>query len=279
MTTKNLTLVVGATGNTGSRVTADLAALGLPVRAASRKGTALAGTEAVQFDWYNTETHTAALKGVKRLYLVPPVGDNDPAAVMLPFLAQAQEAGVQRAVLLSASAVEPGGPAVGLVHQALPEIFEEWAVLRPSWFMQNFIEAHPHALSIREEGTIWSATDDGRVGFIDAADIAAVAVRALLDEPSLNTDLILTGPETLSYDDVASIVAAAIGHPVIHRRLSYQQMRDRIAASLPLEFASLLAGMDRSIAEGSEDRITDTVQRITGRAPRSLRALLQHRAS
>jgi uncharacterized protein YbjT (DUF2867 family) len=194
---------------------------------------------------------------------------------MLPFLHRARAAGVHRAVLLSSSAIAQGGPAVGMVHQALPELFEQWAVLRPSWFMQNFTGTHAHAASIREDGTIWTATGSGRVGFVDAEDIAAVAVHALTDEHAPNTDLILTGPEALSYDDIAAIITEATDRPVAHRRLSYEQMRDRLTALIPVEFAAMLADMDRAIAEGSEDRVTDTVQRLTGRPPRSFRALLQ----
>ena len=143
---------------------------------------------------------------------------------MLPFLQRARAGGVRRAVLLSSSAIPEGGPAVGTVHQALPDLFEQWAVLRPSWFMQNFTGTHAHALSIRDDGIIWTATGSGRVGFIDAEDIAAVAVHALTDEQAPNTDLVLTGPETLSYDDVAAIVTEVTGRAVVHRRLSYEQI-------------------------------------------------------
>ncbi|GAA2667286.1 hypothetical protein GCM10009864_41090 [Streptomyces lunalinharesii] len=194
---------------------------------------------------------------------------------MLPFLQQARTAGVHRAVLLSSSAIPEGGPAVGTVHQALPDLFEQWAVLRPSWFMQNFTGTHAHAHGIRDEGIIWTATESGRVGFVDAEDIAAVAVRALTDEQAPNTDLLLTGPEALGYDDIAAIITEVTGRPVVHRRLSYEQMRDRLTTQVPVEFATMLAGMDRAIAEGTEDHITDTVQRLTGRPPRTFRALVE----
>jgi uncharacterized protein YbjT (DUF2867 family) len=194
---------------------------------------------------------------------------------MLPFLEQARGAGVRRAVLLSSSAIPEGGPAVGTVHQALPGLFQEWAVLRPSWFMQNFTGAHTHGRSIRDHGSIWTATGNGRVAFVDAADIAAVAVHALTDEQAPDTDLVLTGPEALSHDDVATIITEVTGRPVTHHRLTYDQMRDRLTAEVPAEFAALLAGMDRAIAAGAEDRVTDTVQRLTGRAPRSFRALVE----
>ncbi|MFF4526260.1 NAD(P)H-binding protein [Streptomyces bluensis] len=273
--TPGTTLVIGATGTTGSRTAARLTAAGHRVKAASRHATPVPGAEAVRFDWYDPATHAAALAGADRVYLIPPLGDPDPAEVMLPFLRRARTAGVHRAVLLSSSAIPEGGPAVGTVHRALPGLFDQWAVLRPSWFMQNFTGTHAHAVSIREDGIIATATGTGRVGFVDAEDIAAVAVHALTDEDAPNTDLVLTGPEALSYDDIATITTEVTGRPVVHRPLSYEQMRDRLAALMPLEFASVLAGLDRAIAEGAEDRVTDTVQRLTGRPARTFRALLE----
>ncbi|GHF91267.1 NmrA family NAD(P)-binding protein [Streptomyces thermodiastaticus] len=272
MTAVRTTLVTGATGTTGSRTVAGLTAAGHRVRAASRRAAPVAGAEPVAFDWYDPATHEAALDGADRVYLVPPVGDPDPAVVMLPFLHRARAAGVQRAVLLSSSAVPAGGPAVGAVHEALPGLFGQWAVLRPSWFMQNFTGDHVHARSIRDEGVIRSATGDGRVAFIDADDIAAVAVRALTDSRSPDTDLILTGPEALSYDDIAATITEVTGRRVVHQRLSCEELRDRLAAGMPAEFAAILAGLDREIAAGAEDRVTDTVHRLTGRPPRTFRA-------
>ncbi|MFJ4691793.1 NAD(P)H-binding protein [Streptomyces sp. NPDC088766] len=275
MTAVGTVLVIGATGTTGSRTAAQLTAAGHHVKAAGRRATPVADAEPVAFDWYDPATHAAALDGIDRVYLVPPVGDPDPAAVMLPFLRRARAAGVRRAVLLSSSAVPEGGPAVGTVHRALPDLFEQWAVLRPSWFMQNFIGSHTHADSIRDEGVIRTATGSGRVAFVDAEDIAAVAVRALTDEQAPNTDLVLTGPEALGYDDIAAIITEVTGRPVTHRRLSCEQMRDRLAAQMPAEFAAMLADLDRAIAQGAEDRVTDTVQRLTGRPPRTFRTLVE----
>ncbi|MFF3652305.1 NAD(P)H-binding protein [Streptomyces sp. NPDC002181] len=270
--TPGTTLVIGATGTTGSRTAAQLIAAGRRVRAAGRSAAPLPGAEPVRFDWYDPATHDEALAGADRVYLVPPVGDPDPAAVMLPFLERARAAGLRRAVLLSSSAIPAGGPAVGVVHQALPGLFEEWAVLRPSWFMQNFTGTHAHADSIRAEGALRTAAGTGRVGFVDAEDIAAVAVRALTDDRAPNTDLVLTGPEALSHDDVAAILTEVTGRPVVHHHLTYEAVRDALAAAIPPEFAAMLAGMDRAIAEGAEDRTTDTVRRLTGRPPHGFRA-------
>ncbi|MCF3102203.1 NAD(P)H-binding protein [Streptomyces roseoverticillatus] len=274
-TTTGTTLVIGATGTTGGRTTAQLVAAGHRVNAASRRATPVPGAVPVRFDWYDPSTFGDALAGADRLYLVPPVGEPEPATVMLPFLRQAGTAGVHRAVLLSSSAIAEGGPAVGEVHRALPDLFDQWAVLRPSWFMQNFTGTHTHARSIRDDGVILTAAGTGRVGFVDADDIAAVAVRALTDDRAPDTDLVLTGPEALSHDDIATIVTEVTGRPVAHRPLTYEQLRDRLVAQMPPAFAAMLAGMDRAIADGAEDRTTDTVQRLTGRSPNSFRTVAE----
>lgn len=275
MSTPGTTLVVGATGTTGSRVVSRLVAAGHRVKAASRRATDVDGAQAVRFDWNDPATFDEALDGVERVYLIPPLGSLEPATVMLPFLRKGRAAGVRRVVLLSSSAIPSGGPAVGQVHQALPGLFDAWAVLRPSWFMQNFSGDHPHAESIRTDGTLLTATGEGRVGFVDADDIAAVAVHALTTAQAPNTDLIITGPQALSYGDIAAVLTKVTGRSVTHRQLTYEQMRDRLATGMPAEFAELLAGMDRAIAEGAEDRTTDTVQRLTGRPPRSFRAFAE----
>ncbi|GAA2282215.1 hypothetical protein GCM10010234_19520 [Streptomyces hawaiiensis] len=85
-------------------------------------------------------------------------------------------------------------------------------------------------------------------------------------------DLVITGPEALSYADAAAVLSEVTGRPVTHRRLTREQLRDRLARDLPPEFAAVLAALEGAIAQGAEDRVTDAVERLTGRPPRSLRA-------
>jgi len=268
-------LVTGGTGTTGRRVADRLLAAGRRVRVASRHPHPghphlVAGHEAARFDWTDPATHAPALDGVRRIYLVPPVGASDPAASMLPFLDQARRAGAERVVLLGSSAIAETDGGLGEVYRAIRERFPQWAVLRPSWFMQNFTGDHVHAQSVREHGEIVTATGDGRVAFIDADDIADVAARALTDERPHNAAHLITGPEALSYADVAATLTRVTGRTVRHRAVSREAMRDRLAGSgVPEQFADLLAGMDEAIAGGAEDRTSDVVERVTGHAPRS----------
>jgi uncharacterized protein YbjT (DUF2867 family) len=265
-------LVLGGTGQTGALVAAGLRGRGVPVRVASRRGQ---GGDHVGFDWERTDTHDPALRDIDAVYLVAPVLDRDPAEVMVPFVDRAIAAGARRFVLLSSSAVEEGGPGLGAVHAALRRRAPGWTVLQPSWFMQNFFAPHHHhARSIARDGVMVTATGQGRVGFIDAADIAAVAVEALL--APANQALVLTGPEALSYDDVADTLSDALHRRIRHRAVSVEDARAwMVAAGIPGAYAGFLAALEARIAAGADARATDAVLRVTGRPPRSLRAFVQ----
>jgi uncharacterized protein YbjT (DUF2867 family) len=281
-TTTDRVLVTGGTGNTGRRVASRLAELGFAVRAGSRAAPAPGGaTEHVRFDWADASTHAEALRGVHRAYLVAPALVDDPSTLMRPFITRALESGVRRFVLLSSSAIPEGATGIGAVERALREQAPQWAVLKPSWFMQTFIDMrYVHGPSLLREGVMVTSTGDGRVGFVDTDDIAEVAVRALADEASHDAAHPLTGPEALSYDDVAAILSRVTGRSLKHVRVDDDAARRRmIATGIPERYADLLVGLDAAIRAGAEDLVTDTVERVTGRPPRSLEAFARANAS
>jgi ergot alkaloid biosynthesis protein len=272
-------LVTGGTGKTGGRVARRLVEMGSAVRAASRSGDAVDGASSVRFDWGDAASYEQALAGVDRVYLVAPVGSPDPYPVMAAFIDLALKSGVRRFVLLSASSLPEGGPAMGAVHSLLHKAAPEWVVLRPTWFMQNFSEQQ-HRATIRDEGCIYSATGQGRVPFVDVDDIAEVGVRALVAPEAHNTDHVITGPEALTYGQAADIIAEVIGRPVRHVNVSEDALAERfVGQGMDPAYARILAGMDTAIAGGSEDRTTDTVLRVTGRPPRSFEAFARSAAA
>lgn len=255
----DLVLVTGGTGKTGRRVADQLAVAGRDVRIASRSGQQ-------PFDWLDPDTWATALDGVSAVYLVPPPG-GDVSAAMIALVQAAMARGARRFVLLSGSPMPEGGPGVGQTHHWLRENTADWAVLRPSWFMQNFSEGQ-HLTAIRDEGVIYSATEDGRVPFINAEDIAACAVAALTGPAPLNRDFILTGPEPISYDMVARHIGEAAGRPIAHRRVSAEDLAAWYRAiGRPAPLAQMLGMMDTMIAAGAEDRLTGGVLELTGRPP------------
>ena len=252
-------LVTGGTGKTGRRVAARLQANGHQQVIASRSS-----DNGVAFEWKNPATHAAAARGIDAAYLVAPSGEFDLVAAMRPFIDTLIHAGVGRLVLLSAASIDKGGPMMGAVHAYLADHAARWTVLRPSWFMQNFSEQQ-HRATILAEDAIYSAAGDGRVGWIDADDIAAVASAVLTDELRENGDLVLTGPDTLNYDTLAATIGEAVGRTITHERLTVDQLAKRFeAGGMPSAYAATLAGMDAAIAAGEGDFVSTTVPAIIG---------------
>lgn len=260
-------LVIGSTGTTGSRIGAFLRERDITVREATR--TPGADATHVRFDWADTETHEPALDGVSAVYLIAPIGVADPAPLVRPFLDEAVRQGVRRVVALGSSAVPEADHGMGALYRLVRTTMPEWAVLRPSWFMQNFTGELPLAHGVRA-GEIVTATGAGRVAFIDADDIAAVGGHALIDPVAHNTEHLLTGPQALSYAEAAAIIADRTGKSLAHRSITPDELTARLAESgIPAAFAAMLAALDDDIRAGTQDHVTDTVLRVTGHPPRS----------
>ena len=259
-------LVIGGTGKTGSRVAAKLVQRGWTVALGSRTGR---GEGTVHFDWTAPESFEPACAAVRAVYLIAPLGELNPAPVMQAFIEKALRQKVTRFVLLSSSLLPEDGPAMGTVHGFLRRNAPEWAVLQPSWFMQNFSEGL-HQTTIRNEGQIVSATGSGAVPFIHVDDIAEVAVRALIDQPAHNRAHLLTGPQALTYGEVAAAITSVCGYAVRHENISTLELASRwTALGLPADYATMLAKMDEAISHGAESRTTTTVKDVTGWEPTS----------
>jgi ergot alkaloid biosynthesis protein len=279
MTDQPKILLTGGTGNTASAIAGRLASRGHRVRLACRNAPGGNSTHRhVVFDWADASTHAPALTGIERVYLVPPLAVLDPVPMMEPFIELALSHGVRRIVLLSASVIPEGSPGVGTVHALLRGRAPEWAVLQPSWFMQNFTGNHYMAEDARA-GFLMTSTGEGRVPFVDVEDIAEVGARALIDDKPHNAAHVITGPHPHTYAEVASILSEVSGRAIEHRQVSPTEVRARMVASgVPEEFAEILTMLEGLIRDGGEDRVTPTVQEVTGRAPRSFREFAEEHA-
>jgi uncharacterized protein YbjT (DUF2867 family) len=256
--------VIGATGTVGSRLVRRLRDRDVPVRAASRSGPH-------HFDWSDAATFGALVDGASAVYLLPPVGSAAPAEPMRRLVRVALESGVRRLVLQSASIIDRGDPGVGEIHDLLAREAPEWTVLRPSWFMQNLEPGHYLGDHIADHDSIPTAVGDGRVALVDAGDIAAVAARALTDPIPHQTDHLVTGPQALTYDEVAAALTDVAGRAIVHERTTTERVADlMLAAGIPADFVPFLAGLERHLRDGGEGTVSDAVETVTGRPPRSL---------
>ncbi|ASO20444.1 uncharacterized protein YbjT (DUF2867 family) [Actinoalloteichus hoggarensis] len=275
-------LVTGGTGKTGSALAARLREYGEPVRVASRNPRAT-DSDSVRFDWADPTTHRAALRGMDRVYLVaPPTTVDDPMPLVEPFLSEAERIGVRRVVLLGSAIVLPNAPGA-LTLAAQVRARSGWVVLRASGFMQNFLPPHPLGDRIRRHGEIVTAAGVGRLGWIDARDVADAAAALLAERavsPDDPRDHLLTGPATLSYPTAGEIISEHTGRRIRTRHVGVDQLTaDRRAAGMPAEFAAALAAVEADIEHGSQDHVSTAVLELTGRQPRHFAEFVRDHAA
>ncbi|NRQ31884.1 NAD(P)H-binding protein [Nonomuraea sp. NN258] len=254
-------LVLGARGKTGRRIAARLDRLGRPVRAASRSG---GGT---RFDFADRDTWSPALDGAGAVYLIP-MNESVAAATVAEFLGVAARSGVRRVVLLSARGVAGAAcPYQEPVELALRATGLEWTILRPAWFAQNFSE--DLFLEPVRAGELALPAGEGRETFVDAEDIADVAVAALTRDGHAGEIYELSGPEALSFRTAVEMIAEASGRHVRYTPLETSRFNAALTAQgVPDEAAALVGELLGRIRDGAGEHVGDGVWRALGRHPR-----------
>ncbi|MEU3649004.1 NAD(P)H-binding protein [Lentzea sp. NPDC034063] len=248
-------LVLGATGKTGRRVTA---LLGPAARPASRSAASVLG--GTTFDWSAPDTWEPAVAGTTAVYVVPP----DNPSQLAEFVTVAVKAGVTRLVLLSMR----GAPGDDPFEAAIKDSGAEWTILRPTWFMQNFDE-DMFAEPVRH-GELAVPAGQGIHPFIDVADIAEVAVVALTEPGHHGQTYDLSGPEALSFAEMLARIVAVTGEPVLYNEIEPDEFAAGLRAlGYPDEIADLVTMLLVRIRTGEEAHLSDGVQRVLGRAPRT----------
>ncbi|WP_327415706.1 NAD(P)H-binding protein [Streptomyces sp. NBC_01233] len=260
MTTKPI-LVLGSTGKTGRRVLSRLRQHGHEVRGASRKGL-------TRFDWNDENTWEPALEGAGAVYLVDSQ-QSDAATSLRSFAGLAVTGGVERLVLLSARDwVVPDGEEKLPGERAVRESGAQWTILKPTWFAQNFSE-DPFYRGQLLDGEFVMSTGDGIEPFVDAEDIADVAVAALTEDGHGGQAYELTGPRLLSLGDVVEEIARATGRDIAYRPVPAQEYAAyALRKGLPEDYVALLNLLNGWIEERRFATLADGVQRALGREPR-----------
>ena len=254
---QGLTLVLGGTGKTGRRVVERLASREVPTRVASRAGDP-------PFDWVDQSTWDAALDGVTAAYIsyAPDLAIPGATDAIRVLVERAVEHGVRRLVLLSGRGEEEA-QACELIIQR-PDI--EWTVVRASWFSQNFSEGE--FLDMVLAGEI--ALPAGEVGepFVDADDIADVAVAALTEDGHAGQVYELTGPRLLTFAEAVGEIAGATGRTIRYVQIPPEAFAAGVAeAGLPEDIAWLLDYLFATVLDGRNAQLADGVRRALGRDP------------
>jgi uncharacterized protein YbjT (DUF2867 family) len=266
-------LVTGATGTIGREVFRRLAAAGEQPRAfvrdphiaRTRLGNAV---DHVVGDLNRPETLQAGLAGVDRVFLVTRQSSRQPQQERNVIDAAAR-ASARHLVKLSVFRADDRSPLqIARQHRDIERAVERsglvYTLVRPVFLMQNL-------LGMVRDGAIRTAAGDGRVAMVDARDVAAVAVAALTSRHCHGKTHTLTGPQALSFDEVAEILSDQTGKRIRHLRVAPNDVRNALQRSrVEPWFAEDMATLHGMLAAGYEDLVTDDVRTATGTAPGTL---------
>lgn len=257
-------LVIGASGKTGRRVVNRLVARGHTVRAVSR-------STQPTFDWQDPDGWAPVLKGAKAAYVTyhPDLAMPQAAADIQRFTDLAMEAGLSRLVLLS------GRGETGAKHceDIVLSSGLDATVVRASWFFQNFNEG-PLLGAVRE-GVIAMPAGMVREPFVDADDIADMAVTALTNAAHAGQVLEVTGPALLTFTDVAAELSRTLGRDIHYAPISLDQFNAAMAEREGKAVADLLTHICAEVFDGRNAHLSGDVERVLARPARAFSTYCQ----
>ncbi|SEG55180.1 Uncharacterized conserved protein YbjT, contains NAD(P)-binding and DUF2867 domains [Thermomonospora echinospora] len=258
MADNDVTLVLGGTGKTGRRITQRLKARGVPVRIGSRSAEP-------PFDWEDPAGWAPALHDVGAAYVsyFPDLAVPQAPAAIEAFTEAAAEAGVRRLVLLSGRGEEMAQQCERIVRHG----GAEWTIVRASWFAQNFSEGELLGSVLGGELVVPSGT--APEPYIDAEDIADVAVAALTEDGHAGRLYEVTGPRLLTFTDVVTELSAATGRDIRLTQVPPDEYSDVLkGAGVPAEYVDFLTYLFVTVMDGRNSHLEDGVRQALGRAPR-----------
>ena len=266
-------LITGASGNVGKEVLKQVAATGAKIRAAfqtvTKAAAAPSGVEIATMDYNKPETLQAALKGIERVFLVAPPTPNLPA-LERKAIDEIKQSGVRHVVKLSAmgrrDVIFPCQHADS--EDYIKSSGVAYTFLRPNGFMQNFVTYN--GATINTQNAFYGSQGDGEVSHIDLRDIAAVAVKTLIEDGHQGKAYTLTGPEALSNARVAEILSEDTGREIHYVDLPAEQFKQALTgAGLPEWSANALVDLQQFYRRGSASAVTRDVEQLLGRKPTS----------
>ena len=267
-TTQKPVLVLNGTGKIGRRVAERLTARGLPVRIGSR-------SSEPRFDWDDRSTWAPALEGVGSAYVSHHFDAIPGAAEMLGSFAElAVESGVPRLVLMSGRGEKESMRGA----QAVRDSGAELTVLHPTWFAQNFSEDFWQEMV--QAGEVALPTGDTPEPFVDADDVADVAVAALTDDRHIGEAYELTGPRLLTFAEAVQEISQAVGREIRYVPISVEDFAAASAEQgVPSDVVEMLTYVFGEVLDGRNAHLADGVQRALGREPRDFRAYARDAAA
>jgi NAD(P)H dehydrogenase (quinone) len=273
--------VTGASGYVGSAVIANLKARGAKrIVAITRdpgKLSDLDGVEVRAGDFYKPETLGPAFAGIDRLLMISAAVVGERLPHQIAAVEAAERAGVSHILYTSLTSPYPH-PTHAVQNDHFwteARLFQTpggWTSLRDNLYADYVVWQAAQTL---ETGKLFHAAGDGKRALVFRDDVAATAAGALLTAEGREI-VDVSGPEALSYAEIAALLSKVGGRPVEAVDVGYEaQLEGMLQGGLPRPVAEAFAGFDVAVKRGALAVTGDGVQRFAGRAPQYLEAALR----
>ena len=269
--------ITGATGNIGQLVVPALLAGGAEVTALVRdaqkaEGLRSQGVNIVAGEYTDAEAVQTAIEGSDAILMIAPPNP-DAAKQMSGLIAAAKHAGTPHVVRMSAIKAAADAPTENgkLHHESDNELMASglpYTILRPHFFMQNIWMSIP---TIQEHSQMYWGMGHGKLGMIDVRDIADMTVEILLKGSHLAEILNPTGPDSITFSQVAEAISKFLGKEVSYINVTNEQVRKSIIEMGWGEWGGqVMSDYAKAWSENWGDFTTDDVEKVTGNKPRSI---------
>ena len=270
-------LLTGATGKTGSATAKALNERGIKFRALirneeKREDIESLGGEVIIGSIENKEAVDQSMVDVETALILLPNSENQ-LSLVKQLVDSAKQAGANRIVKMSSIEATPDATSpIPRLHLESEEYIKQsglnWTMVKPNFYMQNLLAS---AATIKDQGKIFLPMGEGKTGMIDTTDVGKVLAKVLSEDGHESMNHEITGPEILSFFEVAEIFTQGLGKQVDYIDVPLAAYKETLGQFLTNQWhLDAVIDLFKGIADGGIEEKTDTYSNLMGESPKSL---------
>ena len=270
-------LLTGATGKTGSATAKALNERGIKFRALirneeKREDIESLGGEVIIGSIENKEAVDQSMVDVETALILLPNSENQ-LSLEKQLVDSAKQAGANRIVKMSSIEATPDATSpIPRLHLESEEYIQQsgldWTMVKPNFYMQNLLAS---AATIKDQGKIFLPMGEGKTGMIDTTDVGKVLAKVLSEDGHESMNHEITGPEILSFFEVAEIFTQGLGKQVDYVDVPLAAYKETLGQFLTNQWhLDAVIDLFKGIADGGIEEKTDTYSNLMGESPKSL---------
>lgn len=276
-------LVIGGTGNIGFPLIEYLNQQHVDVVAAThnidKAAIKLGGFDNVEiryFDFLDPESFEGIMADVNKVFFVRPPQLTKPKQDMLPFLTFIKQKQIEQLVFISLLGVEK---LTFMPHHQIEKMILDldipYTFIRPNYFMQNLNTTNQK--DIYNDHDLFIPGGNARTSFIDTRDVGEIAGITLLNEKYLNQKIDITGPESLTYQEIAKIMTKILGVDYTYSKPSLLKFRkEMLQRGIDKDFVNILLEIYviEQVGTFTAMKVNDNAEKILGHNPRNIQTYI-----